>query len=123
MTCPHVEGMKASLEELTKPLPAAKQQELARVKEIIIERFEACERDFIQLEIIILFGSYATGRCVEDSYVQEGTTYEYKSDLDIFVATEQAISDENWLSLGIDDAVFNDPLIETEVNIIHHDAC
>ena len=113
--------MKASLEALSKALPAEKQRELARVQEIIIKCFEACEKEFIRLEMIVLFGSYATGKWVEDSYVQEGTRYEYKSDLDIFVATEQMISDDNWLSLGIDNYVFNDPLIETEVNIIHHD--
>ena len=48
-----------------------------------------------KLEKIILFGSYARGTWVEDGYVKDGITYEYKSDFDILVVT-------------------------TEVNIIHH---
>lgn len=47
--------MKTSLERL----PEQKQQELRRAIEIII-------REEINLEILILFGSYARGDCVED---------------------------------------------------------
>ena len=112
--------MKTSLDQLPKPLPPAKLRELAIIKELILGRFAKEEHDF-KLEMIILFGSYARGKWVEDSYVQEGTTYEYKSDFDILVATKQAISDEHWWKLRIDDLIDNHPSIKTEVNIIHHD--
>lgn len=35
--------------------------------------------------MVILFGSYARGNWVEDSYVEKGTTYEYRSDFDLLV--------------------------------------
>ena len=78
--------MKTSLSQLPKPLPPAKLKELAIIKQLIVERFEKEDHDF-KLEKIILFGSYARGKWVEDSYVQDGTTYEYKSDFDILVVT------------------------------------
>ena len=111
--------MKTSLDQLPKPLPPAKLKELAIIKQLIVERFEKEDHDF-KLEKIILFGSYARGKWVEDSYVQDGTTYEYKSDFDMLVVTQQGISESHWLALCIDENIDKHPAIRTEVNIIHH---
>jgi len=35
--------------------------------------------------MVILFGSYATGKWVEDRYIEKGITYEYRSDYDLLV--------------------------------------
>ena len=63
--------MKTSLSHL----PLEKQEALTLIQEII--------RSHVQAEMIILFGSYATGKWVEDRYVEDGITYEYQSDFDI----------------------------------------
>jgi len=66
--------MKKSLAHL----PEHKQDEIRAVAELIKER--------IDVEFIILFGSYARGDWVEDVYVgNDGTTYEYKSDYDLLI--------------------------------------
>jgi HEPN domain-containing protein/predicted nucleotidyltransferase len=59
-------------------LPAHKQAELKAIKEALIPRFA-------EVEMIILFGSYARGNWVEDQYVDKGITYEYKSDYDLLI--------------------------------------
>jgi predicted nucleotidyltransferase len=59
-------------------LPAHKQAELKAIKEALVPRYP-------EIEMIILFGSYARGNWVEDIYVENGRTYEYKSDYDLLV--------------------------------------
>ena len=66
--------MKKSLRHL----PKHKRDELRRVKEIVLE-------DCPTVLMLILFGSYARGDWVEDTYVENGITYEYASDFDILV--------------------------------------
>lgn len=68
--------MKSSLSHL----PAGKQNEILRIVEII--------REVVNPEMIILFGSYAKGTFVEDRYRSGGTTYEYISDYDFLVVTQ-----------------------------------
>ena len=41
-----------------------------------------------ELAMIILFGSYARGTWVVDSYMEGHTTYSYQSDLDIMLVTK-----------------------------------
>ncbi|MCB2264075.1 MAG: HEPN domain-containing protein [Candidatus Thiosymbion ectosymbiont of Robbea hypermnestra] len=67
--------MKTSLEHL----PKQKQQELQRAIEII--------REEIDLDMLILFGSYARGDWVED-LDPETLLYRYQSDFDLLVITE-----------------------------------
>lgn len=59
-------------------LPSHKQAELRQIVAALIPRFA-------EVEMIILFGSYARGTQVEDKYVENGTTYEYKSDYDLLM--------------------------------------
>jgi len=67
--------MKTSLEHL----PEQKQQELQRAIEII--------REELDLDMLILFGSYARGDWVED-LDPETLLYRYQSDFDLLVVTE-----------------------------------
>lgn len=67
--------MKTSLDHL----PAQKQQELQRAIEIL--------REEIDLDMLILFGSYARGDWVED-LDPETLHYRYQSDFDLLVITE-----------------------------------
>ena len=112
--------MKTSLKELSKPLPLDKIRELEIVKEIIVNRFERIKGE-PKLEKIILFGSYARGKWVEDRAIKNGKVVsEYRSDFDILVVTQKGMSDSNWLDLCIDEEIDDHSEIQTEVNIIHH---
>jgi uncharacterized protein len=68
--------MKRSLAHL----PKHKREELKEIVAIITE--------LADVEMIILFGSYARGNWVEDIYTEGHITYEYKSDFDILVIVE-----------------------------------
>lgn len=69
--------MKTSLSHL----PENKQHEIQRIAEII--------KEVVNPEKIILFGSYAKGTYVEDRYrAKDGITYEYISDYDLLVVTD-----------------------------------
>lgn len=59
-------------------LPATKRMELSSIISAVIPRFS-------EIEMIILFGSHATGKWVEDKYIEKGITYEYKSDYDLLI--------------------------------------
>lgn len=60
-------------------LPSYKQNELNALTQLL----QQCK----EIEMVILFGSYARNTWVEDRYVEKGTLYEYKSDFDILVVT------------------------------------
>jgi HEPN domain-containing protein/predicted nucleotidyltransferase len=60
-------------------LPEHKQHEIRQVAEVI--------KEVVAPEKIILFGSYAKGTWVEDTYVENGIRYEYASDYDFLVVT------------------------------------
>lgn len=59
-------------------LPEHKQAELKAIVAALIPRYG-------EIEMIILFGSFARGTWVEDKYVEKGITYEYKSDYDLLI--------------------------------------
>jgi HEPN domain-containing protein/predicted nucleotidyltransferase len=61
-----------------KHLPEIKRYELSIIKRIIHEN---CP----DIEMIILFGSFARGDWVEDKYQEDHITYEYKSDFDLLL--------------------------------------
>ena len=69
--------MKKSLAHL----PQRKAEEIEHVVEII-------RKESKYAEMIILFGSFARGGWVEDVYVEDNVTYEYRSDYDILVITD-----------------------------------
>ncbi|MGN6196279.1 MAG: HEPN domain-containing protein [Ginsengibacter sp.] len=70
--------MKSSLSHL----PQMKQEQILQIAEII--------KEVASPEKIILFGSYAKGNYVEHRYTgKDGITYEYISDFDFLVVTQQ----------------------------------
>jgi HEPN domain-containing protein/predicted nucleotidyltransferase len=69
--------MKKSLSHL----PKHKRDELRYITEFIRSKSKYAD-------MLILFGSYARGDWVEDTYVEDGVTYEYKSDYDLLVISE-----------------------------------
>lgn len=68
--------MNTSIEHL----PIYKQKELNHLTELL----KSCRG----VEMVILFGSYARNTWIEDMYVEDGITYEYKSDFDVLVVTK-----------------------------------
>ncbi len=99
--------MRNSLEHL----PPEKQAELQKTVELITGRGD--------VEIIILFGSFARGDWVSDSYVEDHVTYEYQSDFDILVIVKSKKLEENTsLWNTIEEALQNDPEINTPINLI-----
>ncbi|MCK4981313.1 MAG: HEPN domain-containing protein [Victivallaceae bacterium] len=70
--------MKTSLSYL----PKEKKDEIKKIVKTLLE--------FKEVEMIILFGSYATGKYVHsDRYVEDGIIYEYKSDYDLLIILSQ----------------------------------
>lgn len=61
-------------------LPPEKQQEIEAIVKVIVS--------VAAPEIVMLFGSYATGNWVEDRYRENGVRYEYISDYDFLVVTK-----------------------------------
>ncbi len=94
-------------------LPSHKQAELRQIVGALIPRYG-------EIEMIILFGSYARGTYVEDKYEDKGIQYEYKSDYDLLIITtknSQADNDSLISSIGGRLEELNLP---TPVNPIFH---
>jgi predicted nucleotidyltransferase len=105
--------MKTALDHL----PEKKQTELQRVIEII--------REEINLEMLILFGSYARGDWVED-LDPETLQYRYQSDFDLLIVTEpprqaDKIEKNNQLSRRLAKTIHRTPvsLIAEDIQFIN----
>lgn len=102
--------MKRSLSHL----PKYKREELKEITSIIKENAD--------VEMIILFGSYARGTWVEDIYKEGHITYEYKSDYDILVvAKEYGLVRKLGLWDKIENIIRRRSSIRTHVALIVHD--
>ncbi|MGZ4054013.1 MAG: HEPN domain-containing protein [Bacteroidia bacterium] len=94
-------------------LPEHKQNELKSIVAALIPRYS-------EIEMIILFGSYARGNWVEDKYVEKGTTYEYKSDYDLLIIlSKNAQSNSDTLTQSISGKL-NELKLDTPVHPIFH---
>lgn len=91
-------------------LPNEKRQQLREITRIIVEGVDP--------EAVILFGSHATGRWVEDRFTQGGITYEYVSDYDILVITRAGDKRRDY---EVQDIIENRCRYKTPVNIIVND--
>lgn len=97
-------------------LPKRKQEDLIFLVREINKRLP-------QAEMIILYGSYATGKFVEyDERVEFGVPTSYMSDYDILVVTS-GISDKKAGNVldNIDDLYYKDPDYQTPVQFINDD--
>jgi len=71
--------------------------------------------------MIILFGSYARGTWVEESYVEDKVIYEYASDFDILLITkDQKIASQARKQTFVEQAIEKKKQIKTPVSIIYH---
>lgn len=70
--------MKTSLAHL----PEDKKSQVLELKDLIIKKVPNADK-------IILFGSYASGDWVEDRYTENGIRYDYISDLDVLIVTNE----------------------------------
>ncbi len=101
--------MKISLEHL----PATKREELQSITDAIVQ--------FVQPQMIILFGSYSRGTWVEDRYYEDGILYEYKSDYDILVVTEHHQDMPPRLGKQVRQRIKKAEHLQTIPHIIFHD--
>jgi len=94
-------------------LPKEKQLELERITQVILKA--------IQVDRIWLFGSYATGKWVEDVTFENGTGYEYKSDFDILVIVPfDDIAKQHKVRKAIKTKLEDKGLLHTPVSLIYH---
>ena len=100
--------MTTSLENL----PQNKQAQLKKIVKII--------HTVINVEMIVLFGSYARGDFVDKDVHQEGhITYEYRSDFDILVLLKDvALSNDLTIWNKINKKISQTQMIDTPVSII-----
>jgi len=71
--------MKTSISHL----PAAMQADLKKIQAELIPRYA-------EIEMIILFGSYARGDWKIDEYMENGNRYSYRSDYDLLIVTNNS---------------------------------
>ena len=92
-------------------LPSHKQRELHAIIQLL--------QQFKEVEMVILFGSYARDTWVEDRYVEKGTIYEYKSDFDILVVTAK---DDVYRSYKIEGKIDKElqGIVRTPLSFIFH---
>lgn len=91
-------------------LPQQKQDLINHIVKVIVEK--------IQPEKIILYGSYATGKWVEDEYMEDGRWYDYISDYDFLVITK---SGERKSDYEVQEIVEHRMGLNVQVSAITHD--
>ncbi len=94
-------------------LPHHKQEELKLILAALIPRYT-------EIEMIILFGSYARGNWVEDKYEDKGITYEYKSDYDLLIITTKNSHADNDSLIQSVTGKLDELNLPTPVNPIFH---
>jgi len=97
--------MKTSLDHL----PQVKREQLEQINKIIV--------DAVQPEKVILFGSYARGKWVEDQHKEGHILHEYVSDYDILVVTRR---DEERIEHEVQEIVETRCNFYTPVTVIVH---
>ncbi len=94
-------------------LPQEKQEELARISKEI--------QKVAKVEMIWLFGSYATGKWIEDVMYENGTRLEYRSDYDILVILPyDDIKVHYKVHNAIKNKLIQKKILHTQVSIIYH---
>lgn len=101
------------MKKILNHLPQTKQQELSLLTEVLSA--------FKEVEMVILFGSYARGNWVEDSYVEKGVTYEYVSDFDILVVlTHENLKQKFKIEDKVKAELTSTGKVNTPVSLIFH---
>ena len=101
------------MKEVLDKLPQSKQEELNLLTEVISA--------FKEVEMVILFGSYARGNWTEDQYVEKGITYEYRSDYDILVVlTHEDLKQKFRIEDKVKAELTSAGKVKTPVSLIFH---
>ncbi len=101
--------MKNSLSHL----PVAKQHELHELLQAICQ--------LPQVEMVILFGSYARGNWVEE-YADDGIHFQYQSDFDLLIIVEtRSAFEQGRIQREIAKAIKPLPTVNTPISLIVHD--
>lgn len=98
--------MKTTLDHL----PKEKQDLINSLTKVIVEKTNP--------EKVILYGSYATGKWVEDEYMEDGWQYDYKSDYDFLVITK---SGERLSDAEVQEIVERRSGLNDHISAISHD--
>src|ERR1700743_3448444 len=94
-------------------LPAHKQGEIKAIVQALIPRFA-------EIEMVILFGSYARGEQVDDVYTEKGNTYSYRSDYDLLIVlSKNGHANSNTLTQSISTRL-KELNLKTRVHPIYH---
>ncbi|PZV77560.1 HEPN domain-containing protein [Algoriphagus aquaeductus] len=88
-----------NLNEKLSRLPKPKQEEIAKALDIILK--------IANPEKVILFGSYAKGKWVDDITMEDGITFHYQSDFDFLVVIKDDSIKEFELKSKIENRAFN----------------
>ena len=101
------------MNEALQQLPLTKQEELQHLAQLL-----GNSKD---VEMVILFGSYARGKYVEDSYMENGILYEYKSDYDLLVVTRHDDLQANFkIETKVNETLRDTGLVKTPISLIFH---
>ena len=100
------------MNESLQNLPLTKQEELQHLTDLL--------SSYKEVEMVILFGSYARGEYVEDTYVENGILYEYKSDYDLLVVTRNDDLKANFKIETRVDELQAIRMVKTPVSLIFH---
>ena len=100
------------MNEALQKLPRTKQEELQRLTDLL--------SSYKEVEMVILFGSYARGEHVEDTYVENGILYEYRSDYDLLVVTRNDDLKANFKIETRVDELQAIRMVKTPVSLIFH---
>ncbi|HVV68262.1 MAG TPA: HEPN domain-containing protein [Gammaproteobacteria bacterium] len=94
-------------------LPPDKQQELHELLQPICQ--------LAQVEMVILFGSYARGNWVEE-FADDGMHFKYQSDFDLLIIVEtRSASEQARIQREIEKAIRPLPTVNTPISLIVHD--
>lgn len=94
-------------------LPNQKQEELHKLTALL--------SSFKEVEMVLLFGSYARDNWVEDTYMEKGITYEYRSDYDLLVVlTHEDLKQKYRIEDKIKAELVTTGQVTTPVNLIFH---
>jgi len=90
-------------------LPEGRQGEIRNIIQVI--------KDFVEPDKIILYGSRASGRFVEDRYEKNGIIYYYISDYDIAIITNKT----NLKEYEVENEILKKVRVKPDLNIVMYD--
>ncbi len=105
--------MKSDISPLFKPANKYKEDELKAIVKSVVSAFS-------DVEMIILFGSYATGKSVEDVQRIDGNEFGYKSDFDLLIILHTNGKANDSLYTASIDKVIRNLKLTTPVGAIYH---